>query len=90
MTVRETSTSPGPATDPTRGADVDGNTAEILPDEFALAGMEAGAHLDLKAAHRITSRAGAADGARRAIEGGQETVAECLTSRPRAARAHGA
>src|SRR5204862_1996542 len=36
------------------GADVDGNAAEIVADEFALAGMEAGAHLDAKPAHGIT------------------------------------
>src|SRR5437763_1724697 len=40
--------------------------------------METGAHLDSEAAHRIAGRAGAADRARRAIEGGQEPVAECL------------
>ena len=47
-----------------------GNAAEIVADEFALAGVEAGSHLDPKAVHRITGRAGAADRARRAIEGG--------------------
>src|SRR5207249_1403665 len=59
-------------------ADVDGNAAEIVTDELAFAGMKAGAHLHPKAAHRITGRAGAANRACGAVEGGQEPVAECL------------
>src|SRR5436190_22640781 len=59
-------------------ADVDRDAPEVVAYQLALAGMEPGPHLDPEVAHRIAGRAGAADRARGAVDGGQEPVAERL------------
>ncbi len=57
---------------------MDGEPADVLVDQLALAGMDARTHLDLKVAEPIADRLGSADRACRAIEHGQGSVAQRL------------
>src|SRR5689334_22001724 len=56
-------------------ADVHGDAAVLVAHHFAFAGVRAGANLEAELAHLLRHRAGAAHGARRAVEGGEEAVA---------------
>lgn len=56
------------------GADVNGNAAHLIPHDLALAGMEPGADVDPERPDVVGDRAGAADTARRTVEGRQEAV----------------
>src|SRR5207253_11092148 len=67
-----------PGGGPDARADVDGDAADIVADQLAFAGVEAGAYLDPELAHRVASRTGAADRARGPIEGGEKAVAHRL------------
>src|SRR5688572_422366 len=54
---------------------VHGDAAELVADDLALAGMHAGADLDASRARCVAHGGCAADGARGAVEGGEEAVA---------------
>ena len=56
-------------------AEVDGEALGAGVGELDLARVEAGADLEAEPAHRVADRAGTADRARRAVEGGEEAVA---------------
>src|SRR4029453_9521236 len=67
---------PGECADPR--ADVDGHAADVVADELALAGVQAGAHIDVERSHGVRDRSRTADPARRSVEGGEEAVAQRL------------
>ena len=54
---------------------MNGNAADIVVDHFALAGMEPGTHFDAERPDLVGNGAGAADPARRTVEGGKNAVA---------------
>ena len=54
---------------------MNGNPANILPDHFALAGVETGADFDAERLCILRNSAGTADAPRRTVEGGKNTVA---------------
>ena len=83
LTVLETSTSLAAALRRHAGADVDGDAADVVADQLALARVEAGADLEPERADGVADRAGAADRAGRPVEGREEAVARGLRlSRP--------
>src|SRR5579864_8029772 len=53
---------------------MDGDSPDLAVHELALAGVEAGAHLDSEPAHALRDRARAADRPRRAVEAREEAV----------------
>ena len=53
-----------------------------VPDQFALAGMDAGAHLDSKPTQSVNDRGGAADRSRGPVEDGKESVAGSVDLAP--------
>ena len=75
FTVRDTSTSPGPASALTARRDVDGDAADVVAHHLALARVDARADADALLLGGVEDRARAADRARRAVEGGEEAVA---------------
>src|SRR6187431_2943747 len=56
-------------------ADVDGDAADLRAHHLALAGVHAGTQLEPQRPGAFADRLGATDGARRAVERGEETVA---------------
>src|SRR5262249_33586929 len=56
-------------------ADVDGDAADVLAHAHALAGVQAGAHLEPERADRVSNAEAASNAARRAVEERQEAVA---------------
>ena len=56
-------------------ADVNGNPTDIVVDHFAFAGMEPSTDFDPKRPDLLGNGAGAADAARRSVEGGKNAVA---------------
>src|SRR5689334_7153280 len=56
-------------------ADVDCDSAGLAVHEFALAGMQTRAYLQVEVADALADSEGAADRPRRAVEGGEEAVA---------------
>ena len=69
----DTSTTLGPASALTR-ADVHADPADVIATDFALSGVQPGAHLDAERLHRVTDRHRAADRSLRAVEHREETV----------------
>ena len=69
----------GLAEDPRR--DVYRDPADVAVQQFALAGVDAGADLDAQCLGLSAQRLGAADGLRRAVERGEVTVAGALHHR---------
>ena len=51
--------------------------------DFALAGVQPGAHLDAEGLHRIADRHGAADSSLRTVEHREKAISDVFTSRPR-------
>ena len=76
--MRETSTSPGPASPSTRAAMWTAMPAYVRADALALAGVDPGAHRDAGGARALGDLERAAHRAGRAVEGGEEAVAERL------------
>src|SRR6266478_6681471 len=64
------------------GGNVHPDARHVLAPELYLAGMESGADLDAERLHAGRDRLGATDGARRAVEGGQDAVAGVLHQPP--------
>ena len=54
---------------------MNGNTADIVTDDFAFAGMESGTHFQPQRADLVGNDAGAQHAARRAVKGGEYTIA---------------
>ena len=69
----DTGTSFGSASTLTH-ADVHAEPADVAAADLALAGVQAGAHLDAERLHRVAHRHRAADRSPRAVEHRQETV----------------
>ena len=61
--------------------DVDGDPADVVIEQFALAGVDAGADLDAQRFSICAERLGAADGLRRAVERHEMPVAGALDHR---------
>src|SRR6266545_727254 len=59
-------------------ADVDGDTADLLTDDFALAGVKPRAHLEAEGADGGSDRLGTEDGSRGAVKSGKKAVARCI------------
>ena len=55
-------------------AGVDCDARELVPDHLALAGVQPGPYFETQLPHPVPDRRGAADGADRAVEGGEEAV----------------
>ena len=72
----DATTSPGCAFLMTRGADVHGDSRDVIAGDFAFAGVEAGANLHAAGVHRVANRARASHRLRRRIEQREEVVAE--------------
>src|SRR5439155_8085208 len=64
------------------GTDVNGDAAYVVVHQLALACVQPGPHLDPERADAIADGAGAADRPRRAVEGGEEAVAQRLHLAP--------
>src|SRR4051794_17770537 len=62
--------------------DVDGQAADVVLPALDLAGVQAGAHAEAAGGQGVADPHGAADRARRAVEGGQCPVAERLDPAP--------
>ena len=60
------------------GGDLHREAADAVPLELDLAGVHPGADADAERPERADDRAGAADGARRAVEGGEDPIAGSL------------
>ena len=76
MTVRETSTSPGPRERRDARGDMDGDALHFVRGNFDLAGMQAAADLQAERLNRLGDGLRATHGARRAIEGGEKPVSQ--------------
>jgi aspartate aminotransferase-like enzyme len=53
---------------------VDGDSADVVPADLALAGVQSCAHLNAEGLHRVADRHRAADRALRAVERREEAV----------------
>ncbi len=62
------------------GADMDRDAGDLAVDQFTLTGVEPCPHLDAELLHRLGDRLGAGDGASRAIEAREESIADPTTS----------
>ena len=80
-TVRETRMSPAPAWPQIRAAMCTAMPPDVVVEQFAFAGVDAGADLDAQRLDVRAQRLGAADGLRRAVEGGEVAVAGVLHHR---------
>src|SRR5215208_399043 len=58
--------------------DMHRDPADVLAPQLALAGVHARSDLNVQRAHGLLGTGGAADGSRRAVEGGEESVARRL------------
>ena len=75
FTVEDTRISPGLGLGRNAGSDVDRDPGDLLADDLALAGVQAGADLEPELAYGGSDRLRAADCSDRPVEGGEEPVA---------------
>jgi hypothetical protein len=74
FTVSDTRTSPAPASAAPR-ADANGDPTDIVADHRAFAGRQPGADFDVEQPDLLRDGTGAANAARRTVEGGEKAVA---------------
>ena len=79
--MRETRISPGAGLAEDARRDVYRDPTDVVVQQFALAGVDAGADLDAQCLGVSAQRLGAADGLRRAVERGEVAVAGALHHR---------